>query len=338
MAEKKEIIASIIIPVYNVESYLEECLDSIFVHQEISCPIEVIVVNDGSTDGSLNILNEYKKQHDFILITQENLGIGCARNTGINAATGRYLLFIDSDDYLVPDSLDSLLVYLAVSNVDIVEYDYKIFNKSKRSYDLNNKLPPIVEYGRGQDVFSVWEKNGFYRPMVWTRAVSREMIVSNKLYFYTGMFHEDEEWSPKIYAYAASVRYLPIVIYVYRIRESSCMANKTLKHYMDLLKCVDSLSEFSNTQNLSPEYIKAVRRKSVSIYFWVFSNIKFDGKYNQHLISELEKRRDLIRFSEEFNRKILYKSIIDIQGIRNSYILRYGCRDFLRVKPIQKSE
>jgi glycosyltransferase involved in cell wall biosynthesis len=322
------ILASIIIPVYNTAPYIEECLDSIFVCQKTNHMIEVIVVNDASTDGSLDILNEYRKRHDFILITQESSGAGGARNTGINAAHGKYLLFMDSDDYLVPYSLDALLAYLAVSEDDVVQYDYKVYNEAKRGFSTN-KRPPIVEYGTGQDVFAVWEENGFYRPMVWITAVSREMVISNKLYFYPEIFHQDEEWSPKIYAYANSVRYLPLVIYVYRIREGSSIANKTLKHYMDLLKCVDSLNEFSTSQNFSTGYIKALRRNFAFLYFSMIKSIKFDGDYNQYLISELEKRRGMIRFSKDFHRRTFCKYIIDTLGIKNFYILKYGYKDFL---------
>ena len=328
MTEYKEIIASIIIPVYNVESYLKNCLDSIFVKQEINLPIEVIVVNDSSTDGSLNILNEYKKQHDFILITQDNSGLGSARNTGINQSHGKYLMFMDSDDYFVPDSLHLLLNYLAVSEEDIVEYDYKTCNEAQsRSFD--KKMISPVEYGTGQEVFAIWEKNGFYRPMVWVRAVSREMIVSNKLYFYPGIFHEDEEWSPKIFAYASTVRFLPLVIYVYRIRDGSCTACKTIKHYIDLLKCIEKLKEFSISQNFSLEYNKAIWRIIIYFYFMVIKKIKFNGKFNEDLISELERNKDLIRFSEDFHRRFFYRLIIDKLGIKTFYILKYGYKDFL---------
>jgi len=328
MVKTKGIIASIIIPVYNVESYLKECLDSIFVHQKISCQIEVVIINDGSTDCSLVMLDEYKKRYDFILINQRNAGLSNARNTGIKAAKGKYLLFIDGDDYLEPYSLNSLLDYLSFSDDDIVQYDYKVCNDAERSFS-HNRRPPVVQCGKGQDVFAVWEKNGFYRPMVWITAVSREMVVSNKLYFYPGILNEDEEWSPKIYAYADSVCYLPLVVYVYRVRENSCSTNKSPRNFMDLLKCIDSLMEFSDSQDFSPEYIRAVRRNFAFLYFSMIKNIKFDGCYNADLISELEKRRDIIRFSKDFHRRIFYKYIIDTLGIKNFHVLKYGYKDFL---------
>jgi len=331
------ILASIIIPVYNTAPYIEECLDSIFVCQKIKHTIEVIVVNDASTDGSLDILNEYRERHDFILITQESSGAGGARNTGINAAQGKYLLFVDSDDYLEPGSLDTLLDHLAVSDDDIVQYEYKVYNEAGRDFS-HNMRPPVVQCGKGQDVFAVWKKNGFYRPMVWITAVSREMVVSNKLYFYQGILNEDEEWSPKIYAYADSVRYLPLVVYVYRTRENSCSTNKSPKNYMDLLKCIDSLMEFSDCHDFSKEYIRAMQRNFAFLYFSIIKNIKFDGNYNYDLISELEKRRDIMKFLDDFHRRFFYKYIIDTLGIKNFYILKYGYKDSLHYSAPNKCD
>lgn len=329
--DNARILASIIIPVYNTGPYINECLDSVFTCLGTKHRIEVIVVNDASTDDSLDILNEYKKKHDFILITQKNSGAGGARNTGIMAANGKYLLFMDSDDAFVPDSLDSLLDYLADSNEDIVEYDYEVSNCTDRDF-CTKKIDPVLERGSGQDIFSVWEKNGFYRPMVWVRAVSREMVISNKLYFCPEIYHEDEEWCPKIFAYARTVRYLPRVVYVYRIRDGSSMSNKTVKHFRGLLHCVESLRNFSCSGAFTGEYVKAMRRNFLFLYFSVIKNIKIDGKFNAVLIEETEKNKDIISFSEDMHRKYFYKFIIDAIGIKNFYILKYGYKDFFRKK------
>ena len=246
MNDNNEILLSIIIPVYNVELYLKECLDSIFLHQKISREIEVIAVNDGSTDRSGEILNEYKKQHDFILFDQENKGLSCARNSGIKTAKGKYLLFMDSDDCFMPDALDQILSYLAKTDAELIEFNYKVLNPAEPKLKLKYKCPAIVS-GSGQEVFCAWEKSGFYRPMVWTKAVSRKMIVLNQLYFYPGIYHEDEEWSPKVFAHAGCVCYLPLELYVYRIREGSNMSKKTRKHYMDMLIVIDSLCKFTSS-------------------------------------------------------------------------------------------
>lgn len=324
---KNEILASIIIPVYNVELYLKECLDSIFVYQKISHKIEVIIVNDGSTDGSLNILKEYKKQHDFILIDQESSGPGGARNAGIKIAKGKYLLFVDSDDYFIPYTLDKLLKYLAEKDADLIEFEYEVFNQAGHVFNPRKRAPSVVS-GPGQNVFCTWEKEGFYSSVVWTKAVSREMVISNQLYFCPGIYQEDLEWSPKVFAYAESVCYLPFAFYVYRIRDGSITAKRTPKHYMDLMVVFDRLNEFSCSGDFSPGYIKALRRNLSSLYFNLIKELKIPGGYNQYLISALEKRKDIIKFSSCFHRKYFYRYIIYVLGIKNFYILKYGFKNF----------
>ena len=142
--ENSEIILSMIIPVYNVELYLKECLDSIFVHQKISHKIEVIAVNDGSTDRSGEILNEYKQQYGLVLFEQDSSGPGGARNTAIKAARGKYLLFVDSDDYLVPGSLDQLLSYLAKTDAELIEFNYKVLDLAEPKLKLKDEIPAVL--------------------------------------------------------------------------------------------------------------------------------------------------------------------------------------------------
>ena len=114
---------SIIIPVFNVEGYLAQCLDSIF-NQGID-DVEVIAVNDGSSDGSVSILQQYASLGwDFRIIEQENKGPSCARNIGIDEAKGRYLLFLDSDDLLAPGSLESIRMLDWKEQYDFIEFDY----------------------------------------------------------------------------------------------------------------------------------------------------------------------------------------------------------------------
>ena len=105
---KRPVLLSIIVPAYNVESYIRECLDSVFdnLSADNENNVEVIVINDGSLDGTLDIVREYNKEHPLILIDQKSTGVSNARNCGMRVASGKYLMFVDSDDYLVSDSLD----------------------------------------------------------------------------------------------------------------------------------------------------------------------------------------------------------------------------------------
>ena len=329
MSEKDNMLLSIIIPVHNVERYLKECLDSIFVHQKISYPIEVIVVNDGSTDGSVDILNEYKKQHNFILITQKSSGPGGGRNTGIKLARGKYLLFIDSDDFIVPEALETLLIYLSSATTDIIEFDYKVLNETDRVFNLRVNTSSVIS-GAGQEVFCAWRKSGFYHGMIWTRAVSRELIVSNQLFFYPEIYHQDAEWSPKVFAYAKTVCYLPHILYVYRIRGGSISSQNTEKQYMDFLFALDSLYKFSCSNWLSSEYVKILREKISSRYFTILYRVNVEGNYNTNLISALAKHKYMIEYSDVFHRKYFYRYFINVFGVRAFYVITSGWKDLLK--------
>ncbi len=133
----KYIQISIIVPVYNVEEYLEECLESIIASDIADA--EIILIDDGSTDGSYQILEKYqRKDPRIILIEQENAGNGAARNAGLSASSGEYILFLDSDDILYPESIYKALENAKANKSDIVVCDYFEFEKlsnSKHRYD-----------------------------------------------------------------------------------------------------------------------------------------------------------------------------------------------------------
>ena len=323
-----EIIASIIIPVYNVELYLKECLDSIFVNQDIRQKFEVIIVNDGSTDSSLNILNEYRNQHDFILISQNNQGIGAARNAGIKSAKGKYLIFADSDDYFVPYALDKLLEYLAVADAEIIEYDYDVLYCTQSNFKKKENISVVS--GTGQDVFCEWRKTGFYHSMVWTRAVARSLLVSNHLFFSSNRCYEDVEWSPQVFAYAQSVSYFPHAIYTYRIRENSAStADYDPKKRVECIDALVSLYKFSFTDNLSERYVKTLREKIFSFYLSFIKEIRFGGEYNYSLISVLEKHSYFMKYANNFHRRYFYKYLIDIFGLKCFYYFKYRINEFI---------
>jgi glycosyltransferase involved in cell wall biosynthesis len=119
-------LLSIIIPVYNVEPYLAECLDSVFSQDNIAV-CEVIIVNDGSTDGSVSIIERYQKKYpELIVVHQENKGLSGARNTGINCAKGDYLYFLDSDDFLLQDAVSNILNKIKETTAEIIGFNAKV--------------------------------------------------------------------------------------------------------------------------------------------------------------------------------------------------------------------
>ena len=140
---------SIIIPVYNVEAYLEECLDSVLRQKSESC--QIILVDDGSTDSSGNICDRYKALPGFTVIHKENGGSSSARNIGLRAANGEYIAFLDSDDRLAPESIKKCIEWAAVGEADICFLDAIVFYPDGKVYPLGDCIKPSKVRGRTKE-------------------------------------------------------------------------------------------------------------------------------------------------------------------------------------------
>lgn len=243
---------SVVVPVYNVERYLKKCLDSIL-DQEFEGRIEVICVNDGSTDNSLQILEEYSKSSSkIVLINQENKGLSAARNTGLKNSKGKYIMFIDSDDYLKNNKVLTLLYNEIVTNdLDFViadfEFDYEDKEKNyriQRSEEIKNKIMA------GRDFYDLGIKSKSIMSVVGNKLYKTEFLVENNLSFYEGIIYEDMEFTPKAYYLASKVKYIDEVIYMYRQREDSITtSNVNAKKLNSYLIVADSLNQFNKEYN-----------------------------------------------------------------------------------------
>ena len=219
-------LLSIIIPVYNVEQFIEECLDSVCTQSFADW--EAICVNDGSTDCSLSLLQEFASRDSRIhVISHSNAGLSTARNTGLKAASGEYVLFLDSDDKL---SNNDALQHL----VDSIEGDYDMICFSGRRFlDGTNKYLPADElipatYTSGMEYF---DKNfmvvrNFPFVCVVLRAYRRNFLLDNNIWFEDGIYHEDNRFTPIVCYYASMVKVINHCVYDYRYREGSITTTK----------------------------------------------------------------------------------------------------------------
>ena len=221
---------SIIIPVYNVEKYIDECIETA-INQTIDS-FEVIAVNDGSMDSSLEKLMKYAEKYDFVkIVDQANKGVSVARNSGLNEAKGEYVYFLDSDDYITLDSMEYCYNIAKKDNLDIVLFDAKSFVDSSytgkkliENYDRSKKLESIIM--SGSEFFNYASEKGGYETPVWLNFYNREFLIKNKLYFYEGIVHEDEIHTLKAITSAKKVMYIPKQFFNRRVRESSIMTSK----------------------------------------------------------------------------------------------------------------
>ena len=234
---------SIIIPVYNVEHYLEQCLDSV-VNQGFRS-WELICINDGSTDRSINILKDYSDKYAQISIkTINNSGTAVARNRGINLAKGQYLLFIDSDDWIGPDALQ--IIYDAVKNnpMDILSFNGHLYYEDSGTTETDEGQ--MVRNINGWDYYNkhVLRPRKFHFVCVVIRAYSLSFILDKGLFFRAGVLHEDNLFMPQAFYHAEKVAEIPDPLYCYRIRPGSKMHEYTFRQIKDKCEVNNSLGDF----------------------------------------------------------------------------------------------
>ncbi len=238
---------SIIIPVYNVEKYLSDCLDSVL-NQTYQDYYEVICINDGSTDQSLAILEEYEKKADNLtIISQENKGPSEARNTGIRQAKGDYIWFIDSDDWIERNSLEVLSKY--INGEDFICFNGRKYFDHKRI--LEDADSGVEEELTGWDYHNKYSlvNSKIHFLCVMSRIFQRDFILKNNLFFEPGLYHEDNLFMPLVCYYADKVKVIPDTLYIYRVREGSISQTPSKKHVFDMIIIANKLSEFFIPKN-----------------------------------------------------------------------------------------
>jgi len=238
---------SIIVPIYNVEKYLHKCVESI-INQNYK-DIELILVDDGSPDNCPVICDEYAEKYDFIkVIHKENGGLSDARNAGIKAATGDYVLFVDSDDFIEPGSISVIMQVAEERNADIV------FLEAQKCFNNGSTVP----LGDGVTEAGVREKAKAealtflahcpkFPGSACTKLIKRSLL-SDELFFERGLLSEDIDWSLKLILKAESFDYCGTMYYNYRKeREGSITITAGLKNFRDILYILKKWAEISET-------------------------------------------------------------------------------------------
>lgn len=214
---------SIVIPVYNVEPYIEDCLQSVAA-QTYNGDIECIIVNDCTPDGSCDIIERFIKEYtgniQFKLLHHEkNRGLSAARNTGIDAATGEYIYFLDSDDEITPNCIEHLAAPLTNKKYDFVIGDYKTVGS-----DI--EFPPLLldkgEITTNEEIRNTYFAGKWYM-MAWNKLCNLDYIHKEKLYFKEGLLNEDNLWTFQLACTAQSMFVTKKETYRYKVRETSIM-------------------------------------------------------------------------------------------------------------------
>jgi glycosyltransferase involved in cell wall biosynthesis len=285
-------IFSIILPAYNEELYIIECLDSI-VSQNISQELyEVIVIDDCSTDRTFSMVNDYQKiQNLHIVSNKNNVGLGFSRNNGIALAKGKYLLFLDSDDILASNSLNSLLDILTYQNPDIIVYNWDYYHsQDTKNTKLQNHFE-MIPYSKEEAIKNCLSLTG----IDFTnnhKLVKTSIFKDNNIYYKQGL-HEDMAITLKVFYFSDKIALCQDLIYIQRLRDTAITASFNQLHIFGLFKAWQDMLEFS----ISTKYIS--ENKILQYYTMGLSGLitniliktNNDTKLQQILYDEIIKNR-----------------------------------------------
>ena len=285
---------SVIVPVYNVEAYLEECLDSL--KNQTYTDIEVILVNDGSKDNSQAICKLYCEQDSrFHLINQENQGQSAARNHGVNASIGELITFVDSDDVLSIKYLEVLNNYMN-EDIDIVECNYRadrsVFNKLKEAENIQI----LFEGNSEESVIKSCNYGVSYSPVC--KLYRRKLL--EDFPFLTGVIYEDIYHGIGVLKFIRKMVRLDYVGYYYRKRPNSTMHNQFSKKNLDLFICCDKLVDLFASDEKLISYIGKFLVQIVTTHHKDY--IKKDNPYQKLYEEKLRKYIKLVEKSPEVTR------------------------------------
>lgn len=307
---------SIIIPVYNVEQYLEKCLDSVLVDNSFKG--QVICVNDGSKDGSLAILEKYSAKYTNIeIISQPNAGLSAARNAGIDKATGDYVFFLDSDDWVFPGSIKQVLD--AINGEEIIYFNAKLFFEEKQTFvrdyaiqerkhmDGSSYFAAIYNEPHNMSILCVC--GGFFK---------REFMKSNNLRNEPGIYHEDNYFTPQALLAAKDVSCVNVYLYSYRIRRGSITTNVTAKHVHDELFIARNLYKIYNSHgNVADVFYEDVCNLYVTLIgegYWHSIPVHKQWKLKDSLIMmrcAMDERSRKIAILTFISPRLAYRYMID---------------------------
>lgn len=269
---------TIILPVYNVDKYLNHCLTSL--QPYVNCGCELIIVNDGSTDSSQNIIDHYCHNNPSVIsVFQYNSGLSAARNTGLKFATREYVWFVDSDDYVenITDKLENLLS----TTPDIL-----IFGRNEEYGSWRMRVPANIEdasYVNGEEYLKISINKGLFRTNVWDKIFRKDIIEDNNLRFIEGLLYEDMHFTISALMCSKSVVTTHLYPYHY-IHYNTGSITKTI-HFKDLdvLKFIQLIDEY--LVNRKSDFNNSTREYHKLIFNWVSSCLlnkySFMSLYNE---------------------------------------------------------
>lgn len=307
---------SFIVPVYNTEKYLKKCLDSL-VNQTYK-DFEIIVVNDGSTDKSSSIISKYQKKYkNIIVIDKENEGLSMARNRGVQKSSGKYIIFVDSDDYVSNKLLEE--VDKKIDDSDILRF--QIATEDEEYTKINEYHEEGFESMCGYDAFKYLSSYHFVEP-AWCYVIRKNYYIENKFSFKKGVYHEDFGLIPYVIYKARKVKSVDFIGYYYIQRNGSIMNNndykKTVKKAFDMLEQYKTMRLFA--KNID-------RKNNLDDYFLSYIS-------NSVIVKARELKKDEKKvYINELKKLNVFDGVLVNTRIRRfkKYLMKHNLNLYLKV-------
>lgn len=315
-SSEKEILLSFIIPVYNVEKYINECVESIL--QQINDECEIILVNDGSTDKSGFICKKYSEIDKRIkMIDQHNQGAASARNKGLQMAIGKYVTFVDSDDKVFKDSIQDILIWIKSKKSDLCFLQsVKLYPDGSKT-DLNEGLCSSQFNSRNRkEAIKCLASRSKYPGGPWSKLYRREFLLSNNLHFpYDRRYAEDLGFIRDCILCAHSFDALDVPYYQYRQERQDSLTSKiTFKNFSDLFKFIiessEKLTVNKKAKNFTSKSVMAFVAYEYSVLLYLYQSL-----------SKKEKGKAMKKLTN-------YKWVLKYAGCKKIKIISYLCSVF----------
>lgn len=305
----KELLLSIIIPAYNAEKYIQPCLESIYEQNLEEDLFEIILINDGSTDNTLSIAETFSKPYSNInIINQKNQGLSITRNNGMMNAKGKYILFVDSDDLLIKDSIKTMLNIAIDNSLDILmakvaTIDDKDVQKGNIPNRTSLKSSSVITTGK-EGFLNAYNSDESY---VFKNLFKRSFLEQQKLLFLENVYFEDVAFT--IHSYLKAERFMAIdyVHYIYRRNETSIMSTMNIKKLKDMNTIIDYLIQLKEENLLSIDEKKKLNETifaCFSVVLWYLSHYTSLYPQRKEVIADLKKKCPNLSFKGNMKQRL----------------------------------
>lgn len=289
-----EILLSIILPIYNVSKYLDDCMKSIIGKNEDL--VEILLIDDGSTDDSGELADSYSICNKNVkTYHKKNGGLSDARNYGLMRARGEYVFFLDSDDFVKDEMIDILLAVLSTKKLEILLWDADIYDQYGIKMEVDSSYYHHISVE--ESILCTGQKiierqlacRNDYVTTVWLGLYNRDFLINNNFWFEKGLLHEDEMWTQKVLIEAKKVMYINSDLYCYRMRENSIMRQLDKDHSKNIAALIyiySSLLSYYDWKVYDDNFKKKLKGNTVKRYLHMI------GKYQVYRYHHLAKKID----------------------------------------------